>query len=115
MLQISNLTPYATDRGIAINPSGAQVRVVVIKVTFALGEDGSVNPAAEDDQESEPVCVAPEYFGALSRSSLQRENELVYAVNASAYVPNGEPYPEVMVGVKVCPVRNCSAFWVSRC
>jgi len=111
MLQISNLTPYAADRAIAIDPSGTQVWVVVIKATFELGEDNSVSPAAEDDQE--PVCTAPEYFGEPGRSSLRRESKLVYAhpgtdiiVNASAYAPNGKPCPEVMVGVKVGPVRK---------
>lgn len=117
MLQIVNATPFAAERAVVYNAAGDHIWVVVIKATYRVEPDGSIELA--DAQE--PVTRAPEYFGEAGASTLRRDAELVYAhpgtaviVNASAHAPDGAPVRRLDVGVEVGPLAQRLRVFGSR-
>jgi len=109
VLQITNMTPFAVERGIQYDGAGRQIWVVVTKGTFTVQPDGTVAPA----QAQEPVALAAKYAGQPGASQLLRDAELVPAhpgtdvvLNAVAHAPQGQPVRELRVGVAVGPLAK---------
>src|SRR5207244_11747069 len=48
--------------------------VVIVKATYLLNEDGSIDPHPQP----EPVWLSPRYSGEPGKSSLLREGEMVF-------------------------------------
>lgn len=83
--------------------------MVVVKGTFSIRPDGTVEPATEQA----PVCAAPVYWGAPGRSSLRYETDMILAkpgtdviVNGHAYAPSGAPTRQVDVSLDVGPIHK---------
>lgn len=109
MLQLSNETPFAAERGIQLDPEGVQHWVVIVKATYTIEPSGQLMAA----REQEPVAVKPRYLGEEGKSSLLRETEMTFAhpgtdviVNASAHAPAGTPVRELDVHVAVGKLRK---------
>ena len=109
MLQIDNMTRFEAERAVQYDHTGTQVWVVVVKGTFEIGDDGSVELAALQ----EPVAVTATYAGAPGVSHMLRDGELVPAhpgtdvtVNAIARAPHGEPVPTFEASVAVGRLRK---------
>ena len=109
MLQITNMTPFAVERGIQYNGAGAQVWVVVAKGTFVIQPDCTVEPA----ETQEPVTLTATYAGQPGASHMLRDAELVPAhpgtdvvFNAVAHAPGGWPVRELQVSAVVGPLTK---------
>lgn len=109
MWAVSNQTRFKADRCFARDADGAEIWIVAVKATFLIGLDGAVTAA----DEQEDVCLAPQYFGEPSESSLRYDMDLVrtkpgtdIVLHAHAHAPGGRPTPVVDVGVAVGSVSK---------
>jgi hypothetical protein len=107
MLQLINNTPFRAERAVLVDNEGNQVWVVIVKATYLLNEDGSV----DQHPQPEPVCLFPLYSGELGRSSLLREGEVVcdhpgtdITLLATAHAPNERPVRRLDVSASVGPI-----------
>ncbi|KAI5916440.1 MAG: DUF2169 domain-containing protein [Nitrospira sp.] len=104
MWNLSNSTPYAAIATLAADRDGHDLWITVVKATFDVVPDGSVERAAEQL----PVVFAPLFAGDPSRSSLLAESDIDYAkagvdvlVQGTVHAPQGKPAQEVLVGLDV--------------
>lgn len=106
-MQLDNLTPYAAERAVQYDRTGAQVWIVAVKATFTIRHDGLL----ENAKAQEAVASIAHYAGEPGASQLLRDPELVPAhpgtdviVHAIAQTPSGEPLPSMPVRVRVGPI-----------
>jgi len=104
MLQLINNTSFCAEKAALVGPDGDQFWVVIVKATYLLNEDGSVDPHPEP----EPVCLSPRYSGEAGKSSLLREGEMVFdhpgtdiTLLATARAPHEIPVRSLNVTVSV--------------
>lgn len=109
MWEIINRTPYAADRCFARDERGAEVWIVAVKGTFAIGRSGRVEVASEQP----PVTRAPVFAGAPGRSSLRYDSDLVLdkpgtdlLVHGHVHAPRGAPARRVEVGLRCGPIAK---------
>jgi hypothetical protein len=109
MWEVENETPFAADRAWVRDRDGAEVWLVAVKCTFAVGADGSLG-VAEDQP---PVLHAPAYHGQPGRSSLLYGADLVLTkrttdviVVGHAYAPGGRPARSIDCELSIGPVRK---------
>lgn len=109
MLQLDNRTPYAAERTIVMDKTGAKSWVVAVKATFDLGSNGAIQLA--DIQQ--PVLYSPEYFGEPGKSSIRYETDLIPSkratdvlVNGHAHTPAGRTAQSVDVGLRIGSVEK---------
>ena len=109
MLQLINNTSFSADGAALVGPDGDQFWVVIVKATYLLNEDGSIDPHPQP----EPVCLSPLYSGEPGKSSLLREGEMVFdhpgtdvTLLATAHAPYEIPVRELDVSVSVGPVTQ---------
>lgn len=109
MWRIENPSPYPAGKSWTRNIAGEHVWLVAVKATFRVGERGRVTTS---DEQSEPL-LAPEYTGALGRSSLRREAEILPAkpttdvvVIGRAYAPRERPTRRIPVSLRVGPISK---------
>lgn len=109
MLQLINDTSFSAERAALVDNNGNQVWVVIVKATYLLSEDGSV----DHHPQQEPVCLYPQYSGEPGRSSLLREGEMVFdhpgtdiTLLATAHAPNEEPVRMLDVSIAIGPVAK---------
>ncbi len=100
MWELSNGTPFATERTWARDKNGAEVWLIAVKGTFHIKPDGSTQLA----EEQLPVCRVPIFCGDPGNSSVLYEADLVQTklrtdivVNGHAYAPQGRPTRELDV------------------
>jgi len=109
MWALTNQTPFAAERGGARDRTGAEVWIVVVKGTFLIQADGSIELA----EKQEPVLVAPVYQGKPGHSSLHYDADLVLTkpttdilLHGHAYAPDSQPVSSVDVSLSVASVRK---------
>jgi hypothetical protein len=107
MWAVHNLTRFKTDRTFARDADGAEIFVVAVRATLAIGSDGAV-VVAENQQD---VCLAPSHFGEPESSSLRYDADLVrtkpgtdVVLHALAHSADERPVPFVDVGFRVGPM-----------
>lgn len=101
---LNNSTPYAATATLAADRDGRDLWITVVKATFDILPDGSVERAAEQL----PVIFAPVFAGDPVCSSLLAESDIDYAkagvdvlVQGTVHTPQGKPAKEVLVGLEV--------------
>ncbi len=104
MLQLKNNTPFHADRAALVDKEGNQTWVVVVKATYIIKDDGTLEVAPEQ----EPVCRAPVYAGEPGQSSMLREGELVtehpgtdISILGTAYAPENKAVTSIDVSISV--------------
>jgi hypothetical protein len=109
MWQVNNRTPFAVDRDWVRDRHGAEVWVVVVKATFDIKSDGSVEPS----EEQPPVVRSPEYHGDPKKSSLKYDTDIVLTknrtdvvVNGHACAPRGTSATALDVSFRVGPIEK---------
>jgi hypothetical protein len=109
MWAYTNNTPFAVERGWVRDRAGAEIWVVAVKGTFAIGPEGSL--ALADAQE--PVRRTPEFARDPASSSMVYDADLGHPkpttdviVNGHAYAPGGRPATRVEVAMRVGPVAK---------
>ena len=109
MLQLTNDTPFSTERSVQTDKDGNQIWTVLIKASYIL----KPRERPEIAPEQEPVCLAPVYVGGPARSSLLRESEMVaehpgtdVTILGCAHAPGGKPAQFLDVGVSVGPISK---------
>jgi hypothetical protein len=98
-----NYTPFAVERAFLRDLQGAETWIMVVRGTFAVRRDGTLQRSAEQL----PVCLTPTYFGAPGESSLKYDTDVVLprpgtdvVLHGHAYAPGGRPAEVVQVGIK---------------
>ena len=104
MLQLINNTSFCAEKAALVGPDGDQFWVVIVKATYLLNEDGSIDPHPQP----EPVWLSPRYSGEPGKSSLLREGEMVFdhpgtdvTLLATARAPYETPVRSLNVTVSV--------------
>ncbi|GAB6097434.1 DUF2169 domain-containing protein [Desulfatiferula olefinivorans] len=99
-----NKTPYIADTFPVQDREGNPVALTVVKATFRFGADGEV--ALADEQV--PICLADEYRGEVTASSLCYASDLALektgtdiVLNGKAYAPGGRPVTRLGVRLAV--------------
>src|SRR5438128_2380617 len=106
-MELVNLTPFAADRSIAMDGTGREVLLVLVKATFALNDGVPMLADAQD-----PLVMADEYTGEPGLSSLARAGEACLfkpaahvVVTASAHTHRSRR-TEALVVLDVGPMRK---------
>ncbi|MGE5451959.1 MAG: DUF2169 domain-containing protein [Acidobacteriota bacterium] len=117
MWQLDNRTPFAADRGWVRDRDGAEVWLVVVKASFDIHPDGSL----EVSREQPPVLAAPAHHGKPGHSSLRYESDLVLTktttdviVVGHAHAPAGTAVTQLDVGFRVGPMQKVLRVWGDR-
>jgi hypothetical protein len=88
MWELSNRTRFAAERAFARDRDGAEVLLVVVKATFALGPDGALRVA----DEQVPVARVPRHAGEPGRSSLLHEADFALGKRATDVLATGHAH-----------------------
>ncbi|WP_321801139.1 DUF2169 domain-containing protein [Caballeronia sp. J97] len=117
MLQLENDTPFAAERTIVMDKDGEKSWVVVVKATYLVQEDGTVELAAHQL----PPLYSPEYSREPGRSSMLYEADLIATkattdilINGQAYAPAGKPAESVDVGFRIGALTKRLRVWGDR-
>ena len=109
MWTVENETPYAADAAFQSDSEGAKVWVVVVKATYDIHADGSLELA----RVQVPVARAPRYLGEPGKTGLLHESDFVptkpttdVVLHGHAYAPGGEPVTELVASLTVGPVHK---------
>ena len=109
MWAIVNRTPYKVGKAWGRDKEGVHEWIVVVKGTFDILADGSVQLAEE---QAEPLLL-PEYNGQDGLSSLRYDADVVapkpatdVIVNGTAHAPRGHPSSDFLVAISVGGVRK---------
>lgn len=107
MWAIDNNTPFAAERCWVRDKNGAEVWLVAVRGTFNIFPDGSLDIAEEQVN----VCMAPEYFGEPTGSSLLYESDLIHEkpgtdviLHGHAYAPEGDYSTKLDVAFQIGPL-----------
>ena len=109
MWMLENQTPFEAERTWVRDKDGRHHWIVVIKATYDIQDDGSLE-LAEDPV---PPLHAPEFMGAYGESSLRYEADLVAMkgatdiyLNGIAYAPSGQRVTELNVAFQIDGLRK---------
>lgn len=104
MWEIRNLTPYAAERQFLRDVDGAEVWVVVVRATFAVGPDGTTRVS----EQQVDVRRSPAYTGKPGASSLLEETDFTLPkpavdllVRGHACAPDETPTERLSIAVKI--------------
>ncbi len=102
MWELSNRTRFAADRAFARDRDGAEVLLVVMKATFAIGPDGALRVADEQI----PVARVPRHAGDPGSSSLLHDADFALAKRATDVLVAGHAHalqgkPSIAVEARV--------------
>jgi hypothetical protein len=107
MWMLENHTPYEAERSWVQDKDGVQHWIVVVKATYNIRSDGSVELA----DKQEPIVRLAEHRGDPASSSLTYEADIVgrkvatdVLINGSAYVPRGQRAQSVEVRIRVANI-----------
>ena len=117
MWELINHTPLAADRGFLRDRDGAEVWIVMVAATYAIGLDGATTLAPEQ----RPVCLVPEHVGEPGASSLRRDSDLVLGkvttdvlLIGHAHAPDGREVSELSVGMAVGGLEKILSIYGDR-
>jgi hypothetical protein len=117
MWQLDNRTPFSSGQGWVRNRDGAEVWLVVVKCTYDIKPDGTI----EISRHQAPVVRAPEYNGQPGKSSIRFDSEFVLTkattdivVIGHAYAPNGDPVRELDAGFRLGSVEKLVRVFCDR-
>jgi hypothetical protein len=103
-MQLINSTAFPALAFQSTDQHGQSFHVVVMRATFEIQADGTLEPSPEH----EPIVLTDEYFGEMNKSSVRQESDLVHfkpkcdvIVNATAYAPGGVASLGFVAGVKI--------------
>jgi len=103
-MQLTNSTPFPSLAFPATDHQGQTSRVVVMRATFDIQTNGTL----ELSREQQPIVQTDEYFGEINKSCVKQESDLVpfkpkcdVIVNATAHAPGGLPSFGFVAGVKI--------------
>lgn len=109
MWQIDNRTPFAAEQGWIRDRRGAETWLIVVKATFDIMDDGSL----EVSPEQPAPCRVPLHHGEPGHSSLRCDSDFILTkattdvlVVGHAQAPGQQPMRELDVGVRVGPVQK---------
>ena len=109
MWQLVNNTPFAADKALVADRSGADVWVVAVKSTYSLRADGTTEVAKDQEE----IVQAPIHRGDAMKTALLYESDLDYTkmttdvvLNGSAYAPPGRPVTQIDVAIKVGSIEK---------
>lgn len=85
---LENNTPFSAERGWVRDQKGAEVWLVAVRGAFDIFPDGSVDIAKEQTD----VCMAPQYSGEPSTSSLLYESDLIHTKPGTDFILHGHAY-----------------------
>lgn len=104
MWTITNTTPFPAAGILTRDIDGADLWMVAIKTSFAIGPNGSTRIA----DEQEPIWDEPQYIGEPAASSLRADIDLLphkintdVLIHGAACQPNGRPSSSVEVVVAI--------------
>ncbi len=104
MWAITNQTRFKAERAFARDAGGAEIWIVAVRATFAIGAEGAVKLADEQAD----VCLSPKHRGEPGRSSLLYDMDLVRTkpgtdllVHSAAYAEEGRASKFVDVSLRV--------------
>jgi hypothetical protein len=104
MWQLENRTPFAADRTFIRDRDGREVLLVVVKATFALGDDGVTTVPPEQAA----IVKAPVFAGDPARSSLVDDCDFALKkaksdvlLKGHAHAVNGEPTIAVEARIRI--------------
>lgn len=110
MWALTNQTRFKAERTFVRDAEGAEIWLVAVRATFAIGPNGEIT-LAKDQQE---VCRIPEFFGNSAFSSLRYDSDLVRTKNgtdvilhARAHAPGGHAASFVDVSATVGALSKC--------
>jgi hypothetical protein len=103
-MQLINSTAIPALAFQSTDQHGQSFHVAVMRATFAIQADGTLEPTPEQ----QPIVLTDEYFGEMNKSSVRQESDLVHfkpkcdvIVNATAHAPGGVPVLGFVAGVKI--------------
>lgn len=88
-MEIYNQTPFPVMHAIVMDGSGAENLIVVVKTTWRIKPDGTL----EQHEEQKPVLAAPVYRGEPQSTSLIYESDLVPQKTGTDCILIGHAYP----------------------
>lgn len=91
-MQLFNLTPFAAERVVTSSRKGRDTLLLVVKATFALGEQERGVPLLAAEQV--PVTLVDEYLGEPGQSSLLRPSDLVPEKPGAEVLLSGHLVPQ---------------------
>jgi len=102
MWKLANRTPFAAERTFLRDREGAEVLIVVVKATFAIGDDGAVRVAPEQA----PIARTPQFHGDPARTSLVHDDDFALTkartdVLLSGHARTIDDQPSIAVEVKL--------------
>ena len=107
MLQLENKTPFATSLSVLADSDGVDTLYVVVKGTFALVPEVAIAPTQL------PVVLKDLFAGDPERSSLKVASDVHLGkpstdvvMMGSAWSPNGQPVPEMVVAFSIAGRRK---------
>ena len=107
MWVLNNNTPFAAERCWVRDKDGAEVWLVAVRGTFTIKPNGELELA----DEQVPVCMAPQFVGDPTESSLLYDSDLHHKksrtdviLHGHAYAPQGEPVTQLDVRLKVANI-----------
>lgn len=108
-MEFRNLTPFAAMQYAMLDVNDVEKHVVVMKVGYQLQLSGKgVYQARVRDDDAVPLCLEDEFTGKMNTSSVRFESDLApfkpacdVIVNATAWVPGGQPCTEIPVRVEI--------------
>jgi hypothetical protein len=116
MLQITNASPFAVERGVLYQRDGGHAWVVAIKGSYAFDRAGRLQLA-----EQEPVVRHPRFTGEAGASTLLRDSEIVLEHPGVAVTLYGEARPlgsrpceRMQVGFELEGLRKTLEVWGDR-
>lgn len=109
MWELINQTPYAAERGFVRDHDGGEVWIVLVKATFALHPDGSLQRATKQP----PVDLEPVYRESPAGLYLRRDTALIptkpgteVLIEGSACAPNGRNTDRMDIGFRIGPLHK---------
>lgn len=109
MWGLQNRTRFTAERAWVRDKNGAEVWIVVVKGTYLIGSDGSMELA----EKQEDVCKAPKFLGEQGKSSLLYDSDLQYTkpgtdvlLHGHAYAPRRKQTTQLDVTIKIANIAK---------
>jgi hypothetical protein len=88
VIYVHGRTPFAHEGIPIFDPQGSELFVIVVKATYRLGADGSLDP----DTEQVPIFHADQFWGEPGLSSIRHEADIAWRKPGVDLIVNGCAY-----------------------